>query len=181
MFGIGMPELILILAIALIVIGPKKLPGLAKSLGRAMGEFRKATDDLKDSITADTEFKEVKKSFDDINQDIKDSFKASPESPPNFQTDPTASTDEMPQADSTDEMPQAETETAASQDRGEPLSDLKDAFDQFNDEAKESAKGDEESQPASVRSDTDEKSEAPKQPPNIESDIESDGKSDIEK
>ena len=45
MFGIGMPEMILILAIALIVIGPKKLPDLAKSLGRAMREFKKATND----------------------------------------------------------------------------------------------------------------------------------------
>jgi sec-independent protein translocase protein TatB len=43
MFGIGMPEMFLILAIALIVIGPKKLPDLAKSLGRAFGEFKKAT------------------------------------------------------------------------------------------------------------------------------------------
>ena len=41
MFGIGMPEMILILAVALIVIGPKKLPDLAKSLGRALGEFKK--------------------------------------------------------------------------------------------------------------------------------------------
>ena len=46
--------------IALIVIGPKKLPDLAKSLGRAMGEFKRATNDLKDSLQVDTELKEVK-------------------------------------------------------------------------------------------------------------------------
>ena len=69
MFGIGMPEMILILAVALIVIGPKKLPDLAKSLGKAMGEFKKATSDLKDSMQIDTELKEVKSAFDDIAKD----------------------------------------------------------------------------------------------------------------
>lgn len=69
MFGIGMPEMILILAIALIVIGPKKLPDLAKSLGKAMGEFKKATSDLKDSMQIDTELKDVKTAFTDINRD----------------------------------------------------------------------------------------------------------------
>ena len=63
MFGIGMPEMLLILAIALIVIGPKKLPDLAKSLGRALREFKKATSELKESIELDSELKEVKKSF----------------------------------------------------------------------------------------------------------------------
>ncbi len=53
MFGMGMPEILLILAIALIVIGPKKLPDIAKALGRAMGEFKKATNDLKSSINID--------------------------------------------------------------------------------------------------------------------------------
>ena len=66
MFGIGMPEMILILAVALIVIGPKKLPDLAKSLGKAMGEFKKATRDLKDSMQIDAELKEVKGAFDDL-------------------------------------------------------------------------------------------------------------------
>jgi len=75
MFGIGMPEMLLILAIALIVIGPKKLPDLAKSLGRALREFKKATSELKDSLEFDSELKDVKKSFNDISSDIEGSLK----------------------------------------------------------------------------------------------------------
>ncbi len=50
MFGIGMPEMLLILALALIVIGPKKLPDIARALGRGLAEFRRATDELKTSF-----------------------------------------------------------------------------------------------------------------------------------
>lgn len=67
MFGIGMPELLLILAVALIVIGPKKLPDLARSLGKALGEFKKATAELKESIQIDSELKDVKQAFDQMN------------------------------------------------------------------------------------------------------------------
>ena len=74
MFGIGMPEFILIMAIALIVIGPKKLPDLAKALGRALGEFKKATSDLKDSLEIDTPLSDVKRSFDDLNKNLKNDF-----------------------------------------------------------------------------------------------------------
>ena len=63
MFGIGMPELILIAVVALIVLGPKKLPDLAKSMGRAVREFKKATSELKDTLQVDGEFTEVKKAF----------------------------------------------------------------------------------------------------------------------
>jgi Tat protein translocase TatB subunit len=72
MFGIGMPEMFLILAIALIVIGPKKLPDLAKSLGRAFGEFKKATAELKETMELDTDFTDIKSAFEDIDDHIKE-------------------------------------------------------------------------------------------------------------
>jgi Tat protein translocase TatB subunit len=65
MFGIGMPELILIMVIALIVIGPKKLPDLARALGRGMAEFRKATQEIKDSLDLDNEIREVERDLAD--------------------------------------------------------------------------------------------------------------------
>jgi len=58
MFGIGMPELLLILAVALIVLGPKRLPEIARSLGKGLAEFRRTTDELKD------EFREVEEEIE---------------------------------------------------------------------------------------------------------------------
>ena len=51
MFGsVGMPELIIIFVIALIVFGPRRLPDLGRSLGRAIAEFKRATSDLQNSL-----------------------------------------------------------------------------------------------------------------------------------
>ena len=47
MGGLGMPEIMIILVIALIVFGPRKLPELGKSLGKAMGQFKRASEDFK--------------------------------------------------------------------------------------------------------------------------------------
>jgi sec-independent protein translocase protein TatA len=59
MFGLGIPELIIIFVIALIIFGPKKLPDLGKSIGRAMAEFKKASDDFQETVRS--EMKEVEK------------------------------------------------------------------------------------------------------------------------
>lgn len=85
MFGIGMPEMLLILAIALIVIGPKKLPDLAKSLGRAFAEFKRATSELKESLEIDDELRDIKTTFDDMSSEIKEAIDADVDSTSEYQ------------------------------------------------------------------------------------------------
>lgn len=62
MFGIGMPEFILILVVALIVLGPKRLPELARSLGKGLAEFKKSTESLKENF--------ISEDLKDIQQDL---------------------------------------------------------------------------------------------------------------
>ena len=57
MFGsIGMTELIVILVVALVVIGPKRLPELARTLGKALGDFKRATSDFQDSFSLEDDY-----------------------------------------------------------------------------------------------------------------------------
>jgi TatA/E family protein of Tat protein translocase len=62
MFGsLGLPELLMIFAVALIVFGPRRLPEIGKTLGKALNEFKKATDDLKNTIEREVQVEETKR------------------------------------------------------------------------------------------------------------------------
>lgn len=70
MFGIGMPELIVIAVVALLVVGPKKLPDLAKSLGRGLQEFKKASDGVTESIKDTLKADDLKEDLDDFKDSL---------------------------------------------------------------------------------------------------------------
>jgi len=108
MFGLGLPELIVIFVIALVVFGPKKLPDLGKSVGRAMAEFKKAQQEFQDSVQA--EMKEVEKSakVDEIKELAKIDVSAYGE------TEPAAAGTEQ-----SAEQHAADPKTGSVQDKGE--------------------------------------------------------------
>ena len=99
---------------------------LAKSLGRAMREFKKATNEFKETMQIDNELSEVKKAFDDINEDVKQAVDLKPE----FEK----KSEENAQLDNagTDKDPQDETEPQS--DDFENLKDLKKAFNNLEGE-----------------------------------------------
>jgi len=107
MFGIGFPELLLLMAIALIVLGPKRLPDLAKALGRGISEFKKATDELKQTIHEETRAAEQQDR--PIGQGKL--------TPPGSLADPYSVSTEQEDAPVADEAPAVHSETAGEAER----------------------------------------------------------------
>jgi Tat protein translocase TatB subunit len=103
MLDIGLSELLIILAVALIVLGPKKLPEVARSLGRGLAQFRRASEDLRRSIL-----------LEDDSLERGESTEALPYSSAQRRTDPLSEkTDKTPQSDS--EPSSADPASAASE------------------------------------------------------------------
>lgn len=63
---IGVPEMIIILVIALIVFGPRKLPDLGRSLGKSLGEFKRASNDLRNTLDEEIRIEEKREAKPDI-------------------------------------------------------------------------------------------------------------------
>lgn len=92
MFGtLGGPELLLILVIALIVFGPRKLPEIGKSLGKMMAEFRKASTDFQRTIEEEVEADKMRQALDTPRTEIPaaPTVAPTPESLPAAGADPT--------------------------------------------------------------------------------------------
>jgi len=77
MFGIGLPEIIVIAAVALVFIGPDKLPGVLRSIGKGLVELKRATSDVRSTvqdemnkIEEEIELKEVRKSTEDFSNEL---------------------------------------------------------------------------------------------------------------
>lgn len=74
MFGIGIPEMLMILGVALIVVGPKKLPELARTMGSALGELKRTTRDLTENIKNETGLNEVEENLKTVGSDMRKSL-----------------------------------------------------------------------------------------------------------
>ncbi len=81
MFGLSMTEIILIAIIALVVVGPKKLPDIAKSIGKGYGEFKRTFNDLKESVNIDVDTPTKSSSInnnrhDELKKELAESYKS---------------------------------------------------------------------------------------------------------
>jgi TatA/E family protein of Tat protein translocase len=70
-FGpLGLPEIILIFVVALLLFGPRKMPQIGRSIGRAMGEFRRASNDFKRTIEEEVAAEDIRGVERDLKQTV---------------------------------------------------------------------------------------------------------------
>lgn len=72
MMGIGMPEIVVILVIGLLVIGPSKLPAVARSLGKGYAEFKKAADEFKEQVKREADLESLKEAGKELEEELKE-------------------------------------------------------------------------------------------------------------
>ena len=111
MFGIGPMELLLILVVALLVLGPKRMPELARTMGKGLAEFRRASNDLRQTLA-----------LDELQNELRDGLAGAgtihkPVKRPDEEDRPGQAGDDMPAADASAEA-DSETDGGATEDSG---------------------------------------------------------------
>ncbi|MEE3327340.1 MAG: twin-arginine translocase TatA/TatE family subunit [Myxococcota bacterium] len=104
MFGIGMWELLIIFVVALLIFGPKRLPELARTLGKGMAEFRRASYDLRHSFNLDAEPPPPRPPAKTEEPDPR-SLEASPGTPEQLVDAPSPATPDTPEPETADSAP----------------------------------------------------------------------------
>lgn len=114
MFGIGLQELLLIFIIALIVVGPNKLPDLARTLGKGLAEFKRATNDIKQTFDQDETVKEIKQEFQSAqSMTLLENPLTSTVAEPQGEQESAAASEDLKASSYPPEQPNTETEPAA--------------------------------------------------------------------
>ncbi len=108
---IGAQELIIIFVIALIVFGPRKLPQLGKSLGRTIGEFKRASNELRNTLEQEIRVEETRKEImepiESLGNEAKEAFTKATELDDDLEDAPTGhATDSDSDSDSDSEKPE---------------------------------------------------------------------------
>ena len=112
MFGsIGVPELVLIFIVALLLFGPRKLPDIGRSLGKAMGEFRRASNDLKRTLEEEVAADQLR----EVDREVREATRATyqPPAPPATPAAEPAAAQQGPTPSSTPEAGSPETQEPA--------------------------------------------------------------------
>jgi len=123
MFGtLGGPELFLILIVALIVFGPRKLPEIGKSVGRMMGEFRRASNEFRHTIESEVEAEKIREATRIEMPRLDDGASKSPYAPPAAAPEPSPTEPAAAPAESSAPAPSAAPDPYSPAPGAEPAS-----------------------------------------------------------
>lgn len=122
MFGsLGLPELVLIFIVALLLFGPRKLPEIGRTVGKALGEFRRASNDLKRTLEDEVAAEDLRGAHQDLHDAVRDPY-SSPEAASTVApNDPDARVTELSPQRADEASPASDADEKAVDPNSDPL------------------------------------------------------------